>query len=97
MEPNKRLTVEVVYATPTQQKMIKLEVPIGSTIQEAIDESGILAIFPEIDLSRQKVGVFSHLKHLTDRLNDGDRVEIYRPLTIDPKEARRRRVVKKNK
>jgi uncharacterized protein len=83
------MKVEVAYASAVQQKIITLEVPAGCTIQEAIDLSGMLQLFPEIDLNKQAVGVFSRKQTLTTVLNNGDRVEIYRPLTIDPKEARR--------
>lgn len=97
MVPNKLIHVEVAYATPMQQKIVTIELPIGSTIQQAIAQSGILTLFPEIDLAKQKVGIFSKRKSLTDKVSAGDRIEIYRPLTIDPMEARRQRVVKKKK
>jgi putative ubiquitin-RnfH superfamily antitoxin RatB of RatAB toxin-antitoxin module len=88
----KQINIEVAYATITQQSVLRLEVPLGTTIESAIDRSGILFIFPEIDLANQKVGIFSEQKKLYDVVNDGDRIEIYRPLTVDPKEARRKRV-----
>lgn len=91
MAQNNMITIEVAYATPQQQHIIKLEVPPGTTIEEAIQFSSILSLFPEIDLHQQKVGVFSKQKALSDVVNAGDRIEIYRPLTIDPKEARRAR------
>lgn len=90
MQKNK-INIEVVYASTTKQEIIALEVEEGETIEMAIMASGILKKFPEIDLNQQKVGVFSQLKKLTDRVSQGDRVEIYRSLLIDPKEARRRR------
>jgi putative ubiquitin-RnfH superfamily antitoxin RatB of RatAB toxin-antitoxin module len=86
-----KITVEVAYATPVTQKIISLEVDADFSIETIIDKSGILEIFPEIDLTKQKVGVFSKTKKLTDKIKDGDRIEIYRALTIDPKEARRKR------
>lgn len=89
------ITVEVVYAKPNEQKILKVEIAEGSTIEQAILASGILALFPEINLSEQKVGVFSKTKLLSDEVYSGERIEIYRPLTIDPKEARRKRVKKK--
>lgn len=92
MEPIKLITVEVAYARPDQQKIIKLQVAEGATIETAIERSGILEIFPDIDLLQQKVGIFSQVKKLTDTVKEGDRIEIYRPLLIDPKEARRKRV-----
>lgn len=94
MEKNK-IHVEVAYALPERQEIIALEVETGCTIETVIDKSGILEIFPEIDLLRQKVGVFSKVRQLTDLVGEGDRIEIYRPLTIDPMEARRKRAKKK--
>lgn len=92
---NNRIKIEVAYALPTQQKIIVLEVDEHTTIQQAINASGILDQFPDIDLSRQSVGVFSMPRALTDEVKAGDRVEIYRPLLIDPKDARRQKARKK--
>lgn len=83
------LTIEVAYARPDVQQIVTVQVPADCDIQQAIEMSGILTLFPEIDLAKQKVGVFSKMKHLADPVADGDRIEIYRPLLIDPKEARR--------
>lgn len=91
---NKFIQVEVAYATPVKQVIIKVDVPTHATIQTAIEKSGVMLIFPEIDLSQQSVGIFSKRRELTDVLCDGDRIEIYRPLLIDPKEARRLRAAK---
>lgn len=91
----KKINVEVVYADIQQQKIITVELNEDSTIEVAIDRSGILMLFPEIDLSKQAVGVFSKQKKLSDIVKAGDRIEIYRPLTIDPKEARKKRIKKK--
>ena len=88
------MKVEVVYAGALSQELIALEVPAGCTIKQAIELSGMLQRFPEIDLSRQAVGIFSKKQALTTVLANGDRVEIYRPLTIDPKEARRAKAKK---
>jgi len=68
-----------------------IKVTEGSTIETAIERSGVLDIFPEIDLMKQSVGIFGRKKKLSDTVSEGDRVEIYRPLEIDPKEARRLR------
>ncbi len=87
----KEIQIEVVYATPETQRIFTVSVSSGSTIETAIDRSGVLEVFPEIDLMKQKVGIFSKQKKLSDSVADGDRIEIYRPLLIDPKEARRRR------
>jgi uncharacterized protein len=89
-----KILIEVIYAQPHEQKRLEVWVQAGATIQEAITSSGILAQFPEIDLSRQKVGVFGKMKPLSEPLKAGDRVEIYRSLLIDPKEARRAKAKK---
>jgi len=91
MEPLKKIKVEVIYANPRAQKLIALEIEEGATLAAVIQQSGILSIFPEISLAQQKIGIFSKPKTLTDIAHDGDRIEIYRPLLIDPKEARRGR------
>lgn len=88
----KTITVEVAYAKPSRQKIISIKVLEQTTIQEAILRSGILDEFPEIDLTENKVGVFGKAAMLDTVLRDKDRIEIYRPLLADPKEARRKRV-----
>ena len=85
------VNVEVVYAQSRQVHVIALAVTAGSTLEQAIRTSGILERCQEIDLSVHKVGVFSKLRQLNSQIQDGDRIEIYRPLVADPKEARRRR------
>ena len=95
MVVSKSIYVEVAYALPDRQKLIELEVAEGCNIRQAIESSGILQHFPEIDLDRQPVGIFSKKRELTHVLAQGDRIEIYRPLTIDPKEARRTKAKKK--
>ena len=87
----KKFFVEVAYALPQEQCILTLEVEEGTNIETVIDRSGILEKFPDIDLMKQKVGIFSKIKKLTDKVFAGDRIEIYRPLLIDPKEARRKR------
>jgi putative ubiquitin-RnfH superfamily antitoxin RatB of RatAB toxin-antitoxin module len=89
-----KIKVEVVYAEPARQCLIAVEVEAGSTLETAIRESKILDIFPDIDLKTQKVGVFSKPRLLSDEVKKGDRIEIYRPLVIDPKEARRVKAAK---
>ncbi len=89
------ITVEVAYATPAKQLILSAKVLPNATIEEAILASSILTSFPEIDLTKVKVGLFGQLATLQTRLSAGDRVEIYRPLTIDPKQARKQRVKKK--
>ena len=85
------MTVEVAHARADKQVILPVEVPVGATIEQAIQQSGILDLFPEIDLAKSKVGVFAKLSKATAELNPGDRVEIYRPLIADPKEVRRKR------
>jgi hypothetical protein len=87
----KTMTIEVAYALPGRQCILRLQVKENTSIEQAIILSDILKIFPEIDLTYQAVGVFSQRKKLTDRVRPDDRIEIYRPLLMDPKEARRRR------
>lgn len=89
--PNEQMLIEVAYATHDRQKLITVKLPVGSTVEEAIQRSGILTDFPEIDLSVNKVGIFSKACKLDTALRDKDRVEIYRPLIADPKEVRRQR------
>lgn len=85
------IEVEVVYARPEQQYLLRLTLPAGATVADAIRASGLCERFPEIDVARDGVGLFSRRAALTDCLQPGDRVELYRPLTVDPKEARRLR------
>lgn len=82
--------VEVAYATADEQIILPLHAGAGITVGEAIRRSGIQTRFPDIDLGRQKVGIFSHPVALTQPLRHNDRVEIYRALNSDPKELRRR-------
>ena len=85
------MTVEVAYARADEQRIVELTVPPDTTVREAIEKSGIMEHFPEIDLTKNKVGIFGKLSKLDARLQPGDRVEIYRPLIADPKEARKKR------
>ncbi len=83
--------VEIVYALPDRQEIASLNVPAGSTVNQAIEASGLLARYPEIDLSKNKLGIYAKLVKLDTALRDRDRVEIYRPLIADPKEVRKQR------
>ena len=85
------MIVEVAYALADKQSLISLEVKEGTTLKEAIKASGILEIYNQIDLSKQKVGFFSKFASLDTVLREKDRVEIYRPLVADPKEVRKER------
>jgi uncharacterized protein len=89
------MKVEVAYARPDTQAIITLDLPERSTAEQAIRQSGVMARFPEIDLEKNRIGIFSRPCPLDQALREGDRVEIYRPLIADPKEARRNRAAGK--
>ncbi len=89
------MRIEVAYAKPSEQVILTLDIADGSTMEAAIIASGILQRFPEIDLANNKVGIFGRLCKLDQLLRAGDRVEIYRPLLVDPKEMRRTRAAKR--
>jgi len=84
------MNVGVAYADKFKQVWLKLEVPDESTVRQAIEHSGLLKQFPEIDLDNQKVGIFGKLTKLDAKLEDGSRIEIYRPITADPELVERR-------
>jgi putative ubiquitin-RnfH superfamily antitoxin RatB of RatAB toxin-antitoxin module len=85
------IKVEVVYALAERQDTARLTLPAGATVQQALDASGLLQKHPEIDLAKNKLGVFAKLAKVDTVLRDRDRVEIYRPLIADPKEVRKQR------
>lgn len=85
------INVEVAYAREDKQVILALDVEEGTTVEQAIQQSGVLEQFPEIDLSKNKIGIFAKLCKKDASLKSGDRVEIYRPLIADPKEVRRKR------
>ena len=91
MASSENINIEVAYASSRESIILSVSIPVGSTIKQGIELSGILEKYPEIDLTRNKVGIFSKLKPLDETLNEGDRIEIYRPLIADPKDARRSR------
>jgi putative ubiquitin-RnfH superfamily antitoxin RatB of RatAB toxin-antitoxin module len=86
------INVEVVCATAERQLLLQITLPAGSRVIEAVEQSGILQAMPEVAFDPSRLGIFSRHVSPDDMLHDGDRVEIYRPLTLDPKDARRRRV-----
>ena len=86
--------IEVVYGTPTKQELLSVPVSPGTTVEQAIVESGIMELFPEIDLKKNKVGIWNRAAKLSEELHDLDRIEVYRPLIADPKEVRKRRAEK---
>ncbi len=88
------LHIEVVYGVPDKQKILAISVPQKTTIKEAIIASGIMTLFDDIDLTKNKVGIWNKVAKLDDILEEGDRIEIYRPLLADPKEVRKRRAEK---
>lgn len=88
---SEEILVEVAYALPEQQVILPVKLPAGSNVEGAIQQSGILTKFPEINLAENKVGIFGKLSKLDAELRNRDRVEIYRPLIADPKEVRRQR------
>ncbi|HBU28605.1 MAG: RnfH family protein [Thiobacillus sp. GWE1_62_9] len=85
------ISVEVIYALPDLQPILRTQLAEGATVEDAIRASGVLDAHPEIDLAKNKVGIFSKLVKLDEKVRDRDRVEIYRPLIADPKEVRRKR------
>lgn len=84
------MNVGIAYADKFKQTWLKLEVPDGSTVQETIEHSGLLRQYPDIDLENQAVGIFGKITKLDAQVSDGDRVEIYRPITADPETVERR-------
>ncbi len=85
------MNVGVCYAEVDRQLWMRLEVPDDSTIEQAINLSGVLKLYPEINLGSQKVGIFGKIASLDTAVKDGDRVEIYRQITVDPQTVQRRR------
>ena len=84
------MRIGVAYADGLHPVWLRVEVADGATVQEAIESSGVLERYPEIDLSAQKVGIFGKIAKLDAPLQAGDRVEIYRPITCDPTQVPRR-------
>ena len=85
------IQVEVAYALPEKQYLRQISLPDGSSVEQAIVASGLLTLRTDIDLNKNKVGIYSRSVKLTDTVHAGDRIEIYRPLIADPKELRRQR------
>lgn len=87
------MQVSVAYSENGQQPVwLFVEVPKDSTVRDAIERSGMLERFPQIDLEQQKVGVYGKFVKLNAPLNEGDRIEIYRPITVDPKTVPQRKI-----
>jgi putative ubiquitin-RnfH superfamily antitoxin RatB of RatAB toxin-antitoxin module len=85
------IQIEVTYALPDRQDVVPLAVPAGTTVQQAVEASGLCAKYPDIDPAKGKFGIYSKLARPDAVLRDRDRVEIYRPLIADPKEVRKQR------
>jgi uncharacterized protein len=85
------MNVGVCYGESDRQLWMRLEVPDNCTIEETINLSGVLKLYPEINLTSQKVGIFGKIAALDTQVKDGDRVEIYRQITVDPQTVQRRR------
>ena len=88
------ILIEVAFALPQRQSLLSVSVPVDATVKSAIESSGILRMYPEIDLTQHKVGIWSRTVRLEDSLSAGDRIEIYRPLIADPKDMRKKRADK---
>ena len=86
------MNIGVCYAEAERQMWLRIEVPDESTVEQAIEFSGVLTHYPHIDLTVQKVGIFGKLTKLDARVKEGDRVEIYRKITADPQQVQRRRI-----
>ncbi|MBV5302168.1 MAG: RnfH family protein [Methylococcales bacterium] len=86
------MNIGVCYAEAERQMWLRIEVPDESTVEQAIELSGVLTHYPHIDLTVQKVGIFGKLTKLDARVKEGDRVEIYRKITADPQQVQRRRI-----
>jgi len=91
------MKIAIAYAVPGRQVLIAHNVPAGATIQAAIESSGILEQLPQVDLQRNKVGIFGKVKPLDTMLAEGDRVEIYFPVTVDPKTLPKRKATAEKK
>lgn len=85
------LNIEVCYALADKQEIVRLRLPEGATLGQAVEASGLLAKYPEIDTKKNKFGIYAKLSKTDATLRDHDRVEIYRPLIADPKEVRKQR------
>jgi hypothetical protein len=85
------INVQVIYALPQRQELINVRLAEGATLQRAVEASGLMQKYPEIDLAKGKFGIFAKLSKVDTPVRDRDRVEIYRPLIADPKEVRKQR------
>ena len=86
-----KINIGIVYALPHEQELLELQAPQQTTAGEAVRLSGIMEKHPEIDLGKSRLGIYGKLTGADAVLRDNDRIEIYRPLLVDPKEVRRKR------
>lgn len=91
---DEQIKIEIAFALPDKQTLLETVVEKDTTVEQAIIASGMMTRYPEIDLSKNAVGIWNRTCKLTDVLRQGDRIEIYRPLIADPKEVRRKRAEK---
>lgn len=91
MPDSNKINIEVVYALPHEQTLLKVQVTSGTSLGDGVKLSGIMDKYPEIDLDKGKFGIFGKLSKTDTELREQDRIEIYRPLLADPKEVRKRR------
>ena len=96
MDKNKTISVKVCYASETMQDVIPVELPKDSSVKNAIQHSGLLDKYTEIDLSKNKIGIYAKVVGLDHTLINNDRVEVYRPLSVNPMQARRQRAEQQN-
>ncbi len=91
MAEAEKIAIEVCYAMASKQELVRLKLQTGSTLGQALEASGLLVKYPDIDLKKNKFGIWNKLSKVDAVLRDKDRVEIYRPLIADPKEVRKQR------
>ncbi len=87
------VNIEVAYALPHKQQIVVVEVAVGTTVLEAVKQSTITQVFPEIDVDSVKMGIFGKAVKAQQEVKAGDRIEVYRPLISDPKASRKARAV----
>lgn len=88
---DRTIAVEVAYADSARQILRRVELSVGSTVEQAVNASGILKMLPDVSVDLGRLGIFGHKVTPTHPVKAGDRIEVYRPLVLDPMEARRRR------
>ena len=93
----KKFNVEVVYALPDQQEILVVNLQEGQTAQDAIEQSGVLQRYPDLDIDNMTIGLFGKKIKMLQKMRDRDRIEIYRPLIADPKEVRKRKAAEGKK